>query len=183
MNPVRGIFTFCRPISKRSPVSSKYSYATCLAKEKSSSKQINQLLIWSYDSGTFRIPCFVTVTTVTEWHPKTEGSIHTVKLKTNTKPTGFTWEQWGQKFILYLTPSKLAQAVTLPTCMSKVLGSSFGRDINYTDWSFRGISQANAGKEHQKLGHDRVLPHPFQFIIHFHIRTVIPRYIVWGPLK
>lgn len=35
-------------------------------KKKSSSKQINQLLIWSYDSGMLRIPCFVTVTTVTE---------------------------------------------------------------------------------------------------------------------
>jgi hypothetical protein len=146
-----------------------------LAKEKSSSKQINQLLIWSYDLGTLRISCFVTVTTVTEQHPKTDcqpkdkyWSQHSSPGNSENRNLFCTWHlaSWPYDYAsnLYFKGDRF----------------EFGRDIDYTDSSFRGISQVNTGKQPQKLGHDHVLPHPFQFIIHYHI--AIRRYIVWRLL-
>lgn len=180
MNPGRGIFSFCRPISKCLPVSSKYSYATCLAEEKSSSKEINQLLIWSYDSGMLRTPCFATVTTVTDWHPKTEGSIHTINLKTNTEANRL--HLGTVRTEIYFVPDTYHDGSRgyASNLYFEVAWFEFWPEHQLMDWSVRAISQANAGREPQKSSHDRVLPYPFQFSIRFHI--AIRRYIVWGLL-
>jgi hypothetical protein len=51
---------------------------------------------------------------------------------------------------------------------SEVLGSNLCRDIGYTAWDFHGFIlflQANA-RIVSRLGCDRVLPNPFQFVIY-----------------
>jgi hypothetical protein len=60
----------------------------------------------------------------------------------------------------------------------EVPGSNLSPVTGYPDLGFCGFPQslqANAGID-LKLGHDHFLPHPFQFIVHYH--PLIQRYIV-----
>jgi hypothetical protein len=53
---------------------------------------------------------------------------------------------------------------------SEVSGSSFGCDAEYPVCLrlFPLVPQFNFREHYLKLGYDRYLPHPFQFIIHYH---------------
>jgi hypothetical protein len=58
--------------------------------------------------------------------------------------------------------------VTLYICILDVLGSNLGRSTGYSERISRYFPQSlqtNAGIV-TRLGHDRFLPNPFQFIIH-----------------
>jgi hypothetical protein len=73
---------------------------------------------------------------------------------------------------------KLAQVLTLLTCMREVVGSNFGRYTHYSK-GFRGLPQSLSENSRiiLKLGDERFLPDPFQFTVHDH--PVIRRYTVW----
>jgi hypothetical protein len=58
-------------------------------------------------------------------------------------------------------------------------GSNLGPEAGYPDWGFSWFSLVLPGKfwgNSLKLGHDRFLQNPFQFIIHYQL--IIRRYIV-----
>jgi hypothetical protein len=64
------------------------------------------------------------------------------------------------------------RVVSTPASYSgvEVPGSNFGLETGYHDWGFRGFPQSlqEMPGQYPKLGHDRFLPHPFQFIIRYH---------------
>lgn len=66
--------------------------------------------------------------------------------------------------------SKLAEAVTLLTCISRALLSNLDRTINSRDCGLPVLSTVPHGKRqaYHSLGHSLLLPHTFQFIIHSH---------------
>jgi hypothetical protein len=75
--------------------------------------------------------------------------------------------------------SKLAQAVSVLTCIPEVLGFNFGWDTNYPVRFFM-VYIAPPGKIQNnifKLGHDNFLSHRLQFVIHNH--PIILCCILW----
>jgi hypothetical protein len=66
-----------------------------------------------------------------------------------------------------LKPNVLVEWLTLLLQIREVPRSNLCPDMSYPDWRFSWVSSVPPGKcRDSKLGHDRFLPHPFQFIIH-----------------
>jgi hypothetical protein len=64
----------------------------------------------------------------------------------------------------------VAEWLTFLLCIPEVPGSDVGSEIGYPDLGFSWFSSDPPGKcwySALKLGHERLLPRPFQFIIHF----------------
>jgi hypothetical protein len=65
--------------------------------------------------------------------------------------------------------------LALLTRIREVPGSNLSPEIGYPDWGFRGFPQSL--QAHLKLGHDRFLLNPSQFIIH--LSPFILRCTLW----
>jgi hypothetical protein len=75
----------------------------------------------------------------------------------------------------------VVERLTFLLRIQEVRGSSLGSGTGYPDWNFSWLFSVPPGESRDiilKLGHDRFLPNPLNFIIHFHhfIRCYVLRY-------
>jgi hypothetical protein len=78
-------------------------------------------------------------------------------------------------------PNVVVGCLTLLPYIREVPGSDLSPETGYPDWDFSWFSAVPPGKCRDstfKLGHDRFLPHSFQFIIHFTYDPFVRRNMV-----
>jgi hypothetical protein len=97
---------------------------------------------------------------------KEPGTHWLAAIKLTSLPVGYTSTD-----AVYLWVSAISnqRAVTLQVWIWEVFGSNIGGDIGCPDWDFSVIFLSLSKKvsgELTRLGHNRIIPNPFQFIIH-----------------